>query len=175
MAKRKGRKAGTKKRTTRKATRKSSKKVRRGIRGRRAAAPPAGASHRNAAMNGLLQYRAELLAEREQVDAQLEAVEHALGAMGGSVPAARVAPAYMKRPGPAPSGAAAAGARAGSLKDYIVQVMNGQGVMRVRDITDGVRTAGYPTRNKTLAKSVGIALTEMPRVAKVGRGQFRLK
>jgi hypothetical protein len=47
--------------------------------------------------------------------------------------------------------------------------------MAVKDITEGVRRGGYETRNKTLAKSVGIALTQMPEVDKVGRGLFRLK
>jgi len=45
--------------------------------------------------------------------------------------------------------------------------------MAVKDITKGVVRSGYKTKNKTLAKSVGIALTEMPTVEKVGRGQFR--
>jgi hypothetical protein len=67
------------------------------------------------------------------------------------------------------------GARQGSLKDFIGRVLSGHGVMSVKEITAGVRKAGYKTRNKTLSKSVGIALAQMPGVEKVDRGQFRLK
>ena len=67
------------------------------------------------------------------------------------------------------------GPRPGSLKSVITTVLTGKGIMAVKDITAGVLKAGYKTRNKTLAKSVGIALAEMKNVAKIGRGRFRLK
>ena len=38
-----------------------------------------------------------------------------------------------------------------------------------------VTRAGYKSKNKTLAKSIGIALSVMSTVEKVGRGQFKLK
>ena len=47
--------------------------------------------------------------------------------------------------------------------------------MAVKDITAAVLKAGYPSKSKTLAHSVGVALREMPGVVKVGRGQFRLR
>ena len=70
----------------------------------------------------------------------------------------------------------ARGRRAGSLKDQIAKILSvGKGAMAVRDITARVLKSGYKTRNKTLAKSVGIALTQMPDVVKIGRGVFRRK
>ncbi len=45
--------------------------------------------------------------------------------------------------------------------------------MTVKDVTTAVRKAGYKSKNKTLDKSVGVALSEMPGVKKVGRGTFR--
>ncbi len=45
--------------------------------------------------------------------------------------------------------------------------------MRVIQITAAVLKAGYSTKNKALAKSVGVALREMLGVKKVGRGTLR--
>lgn len=47
--------------------------------------------------------------------------------------------------------------------------------MAVKDVTAAVVRAGYQTRNRTLGKSVGIALAQMPNVTKLGRGTFKLK
>ncbi len=57
----------------------------------------------------------------------------------------------------------------------IGNVLSGAGEMQVRDITARVLRAGYKSRNKTLDKSVGIALAHMPTVRKIGRGVFRLR
>lgn len=46
--------------------------------------------------------------------------------------------------------------------------------MAVKDVTEGVMKSGFKTKNKTLAKSVGIALTQMPMISKLGRGMFEL-
>jgi hypothetical protein len=45
----------------------------------------------------------------------------------------------------------------------------------VKDVTAAVRAAGYRSKNKTLDKSVGVALREMRQVVKVARGQYRLR
>ncbi len=47
--------------------------------------------------------------------------------------------------------------------------------MSVRDITTAVRKAGYPSKNPTLNKNVGMALAEMLDVVRVHRGVFRLR
>ena len=131
---------------------------------RSAAAASSGAS---AAVHALQSHCASLVASRAQLDAEIQAVEEALRVMGGARTAA------------APRGGAGRGGRrgprAGSLKEYIARVLKGRGVMAVKDITEAVRAAGYPTRNQTLAKSVGITLTKMPQIRRVKRGHFSLK
>ncbi len=133
----------------------------------RATAAPSDASE---AIRSLQSYRNGLLAQRAQIDRQLAAVDAAISTMGGALgpaPVAPAAPAARRGPG-------RRGPREGSLKSYIIKVLTGRGVMSVKDITQGVLDAGYPTKNQTLAKSVGIALTSTPGVEKVGRGKFRL-
>ena len=123
------------------------------------------------ALSSLKGYVAELMTQRSQLDAQIQAVEQALRVMGAPAPHAVAAPAPR---GPR-KGGRGRGPRAGSLKELVLKAMTGGGVMSVAAITDGVRAAGYKTKNKTLAKSVGIALTQLPGARKVSRGKFRLK
>ncbi|TWT40004.1 hypothetical protein RAS1_43970 [Phycisphaerae bacterium RAS1] len=126
-----------------------------------------GASQVNDVVGMLTGYHRSLLAQRATLDQQLAAVAQALSAMGETTvapPAARAARGRGRR-----------GPRAGSLKEYIIKVLTTGGVMAVKDITKSVVRAGYDTKNKTLAKSVGNSLADMPQVAKVGRGKFRLK
>jgi hypothetical protein len=129
------------------------------------------------ALSGLKTYRTQLVARRNELDAQIQAVDGALRVMGVAVtarrPAGRVAGRIIRRR-PAGKGGRR-GPRAGSLKEHILGVLAGRGVMSVKDITEGVLAGGYRTKNKTLAKSVGIALTELPNVSKVARGRFRAR
>ncbi len=118
-----------------------------------------------AALTSLRHFHAELAAQKRRVDAQIEAVENAIRAMTGVAPAVGRGPAL---------GGGGRGPRAGSLKEYITRCLAGKGPMAVKDITAAVRGAGYPTKNKTLAKSVGNALADMRNIVKVGRGQFKL-
>lgn len=116
-------------------------------------------------IGSLRSYRDELGDQRAQVDAQLAAVDGALSALGVTAAAART-----------PTGRGTTGRRQGSLKDFIVRVLQGRvRPLRVMDITAGVRKAGYTTKNRTLDKSVGNALAAMPQVVKVARGQYRLR
>lgn len=111
--------------------------------------------------------RTTLLAERAAIEERLAAIEAALSAIGS-------------QPRPSASTGDSLGTgdksafRAGSLKDYIQRVLAAGGVMSVKAITEAVLQAGYKTENKTLGKSVGIALAQMNNVVKVGRGQFKL-
>jgi hypothetical protein len=113
---------------------------------------------------------ARLNTHRSEIDSRIAALNGALRSLGGSL-----------GPGISAARAASAGrdgrgrARRGSLKHYILRVLQGGGVMAVKDVTVGVRKSGFRTRNKTLAKSVGTTMASMPEVAKVGRGRFRLK
>jgi hypothetical protein len=112
-------------------------------------------------------YRDELGAQRMELDAQVARLDEVLAALGGSAPAKPAAPRR---------GRAAGGFRAGSLKTYVERVLGSSGApMSVKNITAAVRKAGYKTKNKTLAKSVGNALADMRNVGKVSRGMFRLK
>lgn len=104
-----------------------------------------------------------LLTDRAALDSRIKALEGALFAMNAS-------PAR----GTGRRGGGSAGFRKGSLKEYIHRVMSGGGPMAVKDVTEGVMKSGFKTKNKTLAKSVGIALTQMPMISKLGRGMFEL-
>jgi hypothetical protein len=119
--------------------------------------------------------RREMVAQRALLDGQITALDRALAAMGSPVRRGPGRP-RVARVAPRPGRGGRRGRRAGSLKEFIARVLRTTGAaMAVKDVTAGVRKAGYATRNKTLAKSVGIALTQMPEVRKVKRGQFRLK
>lgn len=142
--------------------------ARRGRRRMRTATTAAPFGRVQDAVKSLRAYADELLRQRATLDVQIQKVQEALRAIGGGKPG-RPAGRVGRPPG------AGGGPRAGSLKEHIVKILSGGGTMRVKDITEAVRASGYQTRNKTLAKSVGIALAQMPQVKKVGRGRFRLK
>jgi hypothetical protein len=125
----------------------------------------AGGSLRGA-ISGLSTYHTRLMHDRAEIDAKISAIESALSAMGTAPARGAAAPRGGRGGG--------RGVRAGSLKYYIGRVLAGRGVMAVKDITAAVRKAGYKTKNKTLGKSVGIALTQMKDARKVGRGRFKL-
>lgn len=113
--------------------------------------------------------RQGLLNERSQIDRQIAILDQALSMLSG----------VRVQRGPAPAASRKRGGggafRSGSLKDHIHQVLARAGSpMAVKDITERVTASGFTTRNKTLAKSVGIALTQMPGVVKVGRGMFKI-
>lgn len=141
---------------------------------RRRGRPPKAFAGMSQAIQGLKSYVSGLMAQRAQLDAQIQAVEQALRAMGAAPAAAvatRVAPGVPARGRPGGRG----GVRAGSMKDYILKVLANGRVMRVNEIAQAILDAGYKTKNKTLAKSVGIALAQMTQVKKVGRGRYRIK
>ena len=123
-------------------------------------------------MQNLAGYRRHLVAQREELDGKISAIETAMTAMGSATMFAAPSGAGGARRGRPPGG----GFRSGSLKEHIQGVLTNSGdIMAVKDITAGVLKSGYRSKNKTLAKSVGIALTEMKRVKKVGRGQFQAR
>lgn len=114
-----------------------------------------------------------LTVQRSDIDSKIAAIQQAIRAMGGAAAVGSPAAVRVAAAGP---GRGRRGPRAGSLKEYILKVLTAAGgAMAVKDITAGVLKAGFKTRNKTLAKSVGIALTQTPGVVKVGRGRFRAR
>jgi len=145
--------------------RKRTKRATRAKSVKRAAAAPV----TNVVLN-LTQARDELLAQRTALDEQITMIDRALAAMGSASPSA----GRTRAAGPGRRGRR--GRRSGSLKDVIGRVMAARkGPMEVKAITTAVMKSGYKTKNKTLAKSVGIALTQMPEITKVSRGTFRLR
>ncbi len=139
----------------------------------------AGVGGMSAAVAGLSQAKAALLSQRDLIDGQMAELDRMIAQYGGSVSAA---PRVGRPPGRPPgsgrmlSGGGSGGAyRPGSLKDVIHGVLAGAGgAMAVKDIAEGVVSSGYKSKNKTLAKSVGIALTDMKGVKKIGRGLYGL-
>lgn len=144
-------------------------------RGRRRGRRPGMSAGSLPALDSLHAIHSELLAQRAALDRQINAVEHAVSTLGGARLARRSGRPSGPRPATRRGRGGRRGPRAGSLKEYIATALSRGGVMSVKDITDAVVKGGYKTRNKTLAKSVGIALTEIPGVQKVARGQFKMK
>ncbi len=148
------------------------KKMRRGPqRGRTARAAPRQPAPTGAGLAGavgqLRAYQDELAGQRAQIEAQLAAVESALSALGAT---ASVATRRVTTRG---RGAAA---RQGSLKDHIARVLGARsGPMAVKDVAAAVLKAGYKSRDKTLAHTVGKLLAAMPNTVRVARGQYRLR
>ncbi len=111
-------------------------------------------------------FQGNLISQRDDLDSRIQAVDQALGALGGG---AAVKPAGVTR-------RRGGGPRKGSLKSFIERVLRGRvRPLAVKDITAAVLKAGYKTKNKTLDKSVGIALADMATVVKVARGTYRAR
>jgi hypothetical protein len=155
------------------------------------------------AVRHLQNLHSSLLKQQRELESKIDAIAAAISAVGSTAAASldlgSAAPRAGRRAtggraieGRATGGRAAAGRgagrrgragadkggspfRPGSLKEYIMGVLRTAGgkPMAVKDITQGVMDSGFETSNKTLAKSVGIALTQMPGVKKSGRGRFR--
>ncbi|MBI5865339.1 MAG: hypothetical protein HZB38_12680 [Planctomycetes bacterium] len=117
-------------------------------------------------VNNLQSALRNLVSDRDTINGRIAALEGALRAMN----AAPAASSGGRR-----GGAGGKTFRKGSLKEYIHRVLSSGGTMAVKDITGGVMKLGFKTKNKTLAKSVGIALTQMQMVQKMGRGAFKLR
>ncbi len=154
-----------KKLVTRKATKRARKRVvRPAVRARAARRPAARAT---GALREIRVYRQTLVARRAELDSRVNAINRALAALGTVSRPVAARAARVPR---------SAGSRKGSLKHFIERVLSaGRSPMAVKDTTAAVLRAGFKTKNKTLAKSVGIALSQMPNVVKVSRGQFRLR
>jgi hypothetical protein len=155
------------------------KKRRRGAHrrtGKRTASSAPTGSPIGGALDTLTTCRDDLAAQRSVIEEQIANIDQAIRSLGGTVrmksaPASASASkrdAAGRRTGPT-------GFRRGSVKEHITRILgSSKRVMTVKEVTAAVRKSGYKTKNKTLAKSVGIALASMPNVKKVGRGQFKL-
>jgi hypothetical protein len=121
-------------------------------------------------LNNVRAWRSELAAEQAQLATQLGALDQLLTTLGGTAPKPTAGRALQGRR----IGGGHGGAREGSLKSYIDRVLRAtRRPMRRAEVTAAVLKAGYQSRSKTLAKSVGVALRTMSGVKKIGRGVFR--
>ena len=121
----------------------------------------------SAVVGDIQRHRDELATQRADLDSQMAALDQALAVLGAAAPARKTLPGKGRR---------GASYRPGSLKAYIHQVFRTySGAMAVKDVTAAVRKAGYKSKDKTFAKSVGVALRAMRNVTKIGRGVFRAK
>ena len=115
---------------------------------------------------------ADLLAERANLNAQIDALETAIHTMGGTAPRKRGRPAGRRATGRRRGGRGRAG-RAGSLKNLVVQVLRQRsGPMSPNEISDAVVKAGYQSRAKDLTKAVSNVLPTINNVKKVGFGSY---
>ena len=126
-----------------------------------------GAEALAAEVGDIQRYRDEVVAQRAALDSQMAALDQALAVLGAEAPA---------RKGPPGKGRRGTGYRSGSLKAHIQQVLQAQSsAMAVKDVTAAVCQAGFKSKDKALARSVGVALRGMRDEAKIGRGVFRLR
>ncbi len=124
-----------------------------------------GAEALAAVVGDIQRYRDEVAAQRAALDSQMAGLDQALAVLGAGAPA---------RKAPPRKGRGGAGYRPGSLKAHIQQVLQAHGcAMAVKDVTAAVCKAGFKSKDKALARSVGVALRGMRDVKKVGRGTFR--
>ncbi len=114
-----------------------------------------------------------LVARREEMDAEITALGDAINVM------ANVSGPTKRAPGRAPSvktKGTVRGARAGSLKTFIVKVMGQRSTpMGPRDIAARVKQSGYKSKAQDLTKAVSNALPQLKQVRKVGFGQYQIR
>jgi hypothetical protein len=131
-----------------------------GTRSRAAARGPAGL------LGEIHTWRAELAAQQAELASQVAALDQLLATLDG------VAPKAAAKPGP--RGRSRGPVRHGSLKSFVVRVLQAaRRPMRRKEIAGAVLKAGYKSRDKTFAKSVGVALRTVPGVKKLGRGVYQ--
>lgn len=141
-------------------------------------------------LDGMRAYQGKLVAQRANLDLQIEGIEAAIGAMGGSASRMtgvrrrrkatgakrkRAGAGRRGRPPAAKAGRPASrGARPGPLRERIVRVLRQRSnPMSPREIASAVRASGYKSKAKNLTKAVSNTLPKITAVKKVGRGMYR--
>jgi len=120
-------------------------------------------------LSGIQAYHENLLARRDQIDLELSALGNALSALGS----AQTGPA---KSGGQKRGRRGKGAREGSLKSFIVKVLDRQSTPATpKEIASKVMRSGYKSRAKDLTKAVSNALPELKAIKKVGFGRYSLR
>lgn len=116
-------------------------------------------------------YHGNLMAERDSLDAQIDAFARAMETLGTATPAKATRRRGAKKLG-RPRGS---GARPGSLKDHIVRVLRQTSrPMGPRDIGASVKKAGFKTKAKDITKAVSNTLPTLKGIKKVGFGMYQM-
>ncbi len=118
-------------------------------------------------------YRSDLVGKQAALQAEIDGLGAAIAAMGGSAAAAAAGGSKVGRPKAGGGGRGRRGARAGSLKSYVLRVMKKGSQMAVKDIAVAVKRAGYSTNSSNFANQVSNALAQMGELTKVERGRYR--
>ena len=119
-------------------------------------------------------YYQSLVDRRASLDAEIDAMERAVSAMGNAATTTRSSAGRRGRP--AGGGRRRAEGRAGSLKDFIGRVLGSRSTaLSPREIGTQVKRAGFKTKAADLTKAVSNTLPKMRNVKRVGFGQYTLK
>jgi len=110
-------------------------------------------------------YVKELQARRARLACELATIDERLGTFGKlAAPARRVTRHRRRRRSGAP------------LRTFVARVLSkASGALRVREIEQAVRRAGYKTRAKDLYNAITAVLAQSREVRKTGRGRYALK
>ena len=119
-------------------------------------------------VSGMQDYYSALMSKRQELDAEITALNTAIAAMSG------IGATVTTRLGRTPAKSGRRGMREGSLKSYIVKVVGQRSTaMSPSDIATRITQAGYKSKAKDLTKAVSNALPGVPGVKKVGFGMCR--
>ncbi len=120
-------------------------------------------------LSGIQAYHESLLARRDQIDREVSALGNALSALG-STQADPAKSVRQKR------GRRGAGAREGSLKDFILKVLGRRSTpVTPMEIAALVMRSGYKSRAKDLSTAVNNVLPKLKAIKRVGFGLYSLR
>lgn len=126
-------------------------------------------------LSDMQSFHGDLLAQRNSLDSEIDGLARAMDALGGSAGTAR-STASRKVGRPVGSGRPrGAGPRAGSLKSFIVKVLNQVSKpLSPNDIGVRVVKAGFKTKAKDITKAVSNTLPQLGNVKRIGFGMYKL-
>lgn len=134
--------------------------------------PPAVASGGAAGLlNGLRNYHTDLMAQRDSLEMEMDALGRAISAMGG---VATSAPRAALRGRSAKTGPVRRGVRSGSLTDVVGKVLAASSsAIGPKEIAARVVKMGYRSRAADLTKAVSNALPKIKGLKRVGFGLYQ--
>lgn len=115
----------------------------------------------------------KLQAKRQKLVVRLSALDRRIAAISGET----VAGVSRGKPGPKPGrkpGSRRRGRRGKPLIDFAKQVLEGSSGMRVKDVAQAVKAAGYKTGSKDFYTIVATLLRDKRNFKKLKRGVYRL-